>query len=338
MQIVDRLKDRLLGAHENIGDRRRQQRARVRLHGGDDVGANKGWRDLLVAASGRIGVEIGERRRIGRPVPDDVVVAFPRPQIAVARRHRIGHREFATRNAERVALEQQRPVGRDLGLGGESAPGDIARIVGLDLRQNLRADRGTRAIGGDQQVAGRPRPIGEDRRDAAPVLFGGDERFCRVIVLRRQGVLERTIEPRPGGHDAWPLQLAGDLAARVEPDIEMRVDAERGTVIDPKSAQHAKQRVMRAETGAAPGKVLRAAFEHVDLPAGRAQQVRGEQPAERAADNQCVAVGGHSRQNTGNQTVVSIPACRPCGKFRHGDPVRHAVRLRAGPCAAGFEK
>ena len=60
-------------------------------------------------------------------------------------------------------------------LGGEPAPGDIARIVGPDLRQNLRADRGTRAIGGDQQVAGRARAVGEDRRDAAPVLFGGDK-------------------------------------------------------------------------------------------------------------------------------------------------------------------
>ena len=63
---------------------------------------------------------------------------------------------------------------------------------------------------------------------------------------------------------------------------------------------------MRAETGAAPGKVLGAALEHVDTPAGRAQQVRGEQSAERAADDQRVAVGWHcaiTRQLTSLRNV-----------------------------------
>ena len=55
-EIMDRLEDRPFGAHENIGDRWRQQRACIGLHGGDDVGTDQRRRDLLVAAPGRIGL------------------------------------------------------------------------------------------------------------------------------------------------------------------------------------------------------------------------------------------------------------------------------------------
>ena len=84
--------------------------------------------------------------------------------------------------------------------------------------------------------------------------------------------------------------LQATSPSRIEPDVVARADAERGAVIDPEPAQNPEQRVMRAEAGAASRKVLGAALEHVDVPAGRAQHVRGEQPAERAADDQRVAI------------------------------------------------
>ena len=283
---MDRLKDRPLGAREDIGDRRGQQRARIRLHGGDDIGADQRRRNLLVAAPGRVGVEVGERRRVRRPIPDDIVVAPARPEIAVARRHRIGHHEFAAGNTERIALEQERAVGDDIRLGGEPAPGDVARISGLEVGKDLRPDRGTRAVGGDQQIARCPRAVGKNRRDAVLVLLCGNKRLGRMIVLRRECVLERPIEPRPCGHDAGIFELAGDPSARIEQDVPGRIDAERGLAVDPDPAHHLDKRLVRAEPGAAPCKVLGAALEHVDAPAALAQQMRREHSAERAADDQ----------------------------------------------------
>ena len=87
--------------------------------------------------------------------------------------------------------------------------------------------------------------------------------------------------------------LQATSPSRIEPDIVARADAERGAVIDAEPAQNTKEGVVRAEAGAASRKVLGAALEHVDAPAGRAQQVRGEQSAERAADDQRVAIRSH---------------------------------------------
>jgi hypothetical protein len=51
------------------------------------------------------------------------------------------------------------------------------------------------------------------------------------------------------------------------------------------------QRRVRADAGAAAGEVLAGALEHVDLPTDPAEHVRGEQPADRATDDQCPARG-----------------------------------------------
>jgi len=51
------------------------------------------------------------------------------------------------------------------------------------------------------------------------------------------------------------------------------------SVTMPSRLQHAVQRVVRAEPGAAPGQILGAALVHVGVPADRTQQMRGKQPA-----------------------------------------------------------
>src|SRR5205085_3106065 len=119
------------------------------------------------------------------------------------------------------------------------------------------------------------------------------EGLGRMKMLRRQGVLEWTVEPGPRGHDARIFEPTADLVAFIQQNVVRGVDAERGPSLDPDPPQHAHERVMRAEPAAAACKVLAAALEHIDAPADRAQQMRCEQSAEGAADDQSTTVPRH---------------------------------------------
>lgn len=77
-------------------------------------------------------------------------------------------------------------------------------------------------------------------------------------------------------------------------DAAVAVEADRGPHLDPHRVVERQadalhqlgERVMRADPDAAAGEVLGDALEHHGVPADRAQQVRGEEAAERAADHQ----------------------------------------------------
>ena len=60
---------------------------------------------------------------------------------------------------------------------------------------------------------------------------------------------------------------------------------------------------MRAEPRAAPGEILGAALVHIDAPAVRAQQVRGEHAGERATDDQRA---GLAHTSSGHGTMVDL--------------------------------
>ena len=99
-EIEDRLEERPRIALENLRDLRRHQRAGLRLAPGDDVGAQQRRRDRgAVALAARVGAEIGELLRRGRPVPDDVVGALAGLRLVVAAGHRVGEEQFAGRQA-----------------------------------------------------------------------------------------------------------------------------------------------------------------------------------------------------------------------------------------------
>jgi len=58
---------------------------------------------------------------------------------------------------------------------------------------------------------------------------------------------------------------------------------------EPEPAHDLVQRRVRADAGAASGEILVSALEHVDFPADPTKQVRSEQAANRASDDQCPA-------------------------------------------------
>src|SRR6516225_1937097 len=82
---------------------------------------------------------------------------------------------------------------------------------------------------------------------------------------------------------------------------------------------------MRAQPGAATGQVVGVELDHRDLPTGVAQQMRGQQAAKRAADDQGMS-SGHALQHGPGHGVIyrcriyrnnlhvtpSIPCSNPC--------------------------
>src|SRR5436190_20652291 len=91
-------------------------------------------------------------------------------------------------------------------------------------------------------------------------------------------------------------------------DIRVDRDPERVIGVNPDATHHVDQRVVRADAGAAAGEILDVALEHVDRKAGSAQEVRGEQSAERAADHDGAALG-HRVASSVDRQYINIRHC-----------------------------
>src|SRR5207253_2767321 len=81
-------------------------------------------------------------------------------------------------------------------------------------------------------------------------------------------------------------------AAAIEENECVELNSHRLVEIDTDAAQHIDELRMRAQPGAAAGEVLGIALEHDGVPAGAAQEMCREQPAERTADHQAASRAG----------------------------------------------
>jgi hypothetical protein len=94
------------------------------------------------------------------------------------------------------------------------------------------------------------------------------------------------IDARPGAHDAAGIARRERLAAAGEQMHLVDVDA-HGAVERHAEARHDVVKLrMGGDAGAAAGQLVGVLLEHHRVPAGAAQQQRGEQAADRAADHQ----------------------------------------------------
>ena len=247
----------------------------------------------MVAARG-VGADIGERVATHRPVPDDIVAAAADRGVVVAPRHRIADQLLALGQAERIEIDHLAPqVRRHVGFVDRGAPGHIAGVSRLDFRQKLRAHRGADAVGADQKIAALARAVGEDRGDAVAVLLDANELFAEPIGLRRQRIEQSAVEPRPAAERARRRLLDQNLAVAVEADRPRRLDPHRLVEVDAGALEDGDELRMGAKADAAARQLLVIALEHGRVPAGRAQQMRHDQPAQRAADDEGAA-GAHS--------------------------------------------
>ena len=167
----------------------------------------------MVAARG-VGADIGKRFATHRPVPDDIVAAAPDRGVVVAPRHGVTDQLLALGQAERIEVDHLAPkVWRYIGFVDRGAPGHIAGVSRLDLRQELRAHRGANAVGADQKIATLVAAVGKDCGDALRVLFDANEPFAEPVGLRRQRVEQSAVEPRPAAQRARRRLLDQNLAA-----------------------------------------------------------------------------------------------------------------------------
>ena len=150
----------------------------------------------------------------------------------------------------------------------------------------MRAHRGADAVGADQHIAALARAIGEDRGNAAAVLFDAPQRAAQTIFFRRQRIAQSAVEARPAAHDARRRLLDDDFTAAIETDDLRHLDAHRLVERDAGAPQDGDQLRMRPEPDAAARQFLGIALEDDRVPANAAEQMRGEKPAERAADHQ----------------------------------------------------
>ena len=242
-----------------------------------------------MAVAGRVGADVGERLfRVGRPVPHHVIDAAAHRRVVVAARHRVSEELLALRQAEHVALEDFRvDCRRNVALVEHGAPGDVAGIARLQFGHELFAHGRAEAVGADQQVALRLRAVGEMRGDAARVLRHALERLVEVVARGRQRGLERGVDARPRAHDAVGRALDERPAGAVENDKRRDAHAHRIVESDAEALHDLVQLRVRRDAGAAADEAFRVALIDDGVPAGAAQQVGGEQAADRAADHDC---------------------------------------------------
>ena len=109
-----------------------------------------------------------ERGLGNRPIPDDIETVIARVHVFALAGDRHGEQQFTFGKAEDDAAENSVSVlAREVSLLGNAPPGDVGRRPArLDLGEELPAHGGGNAIGGNQQIARRTQPVGEDRGDS----------------------------------------------------------------------------------------------------------------------------------------------------------------------------
>ena len=177
-------------------------------------------------------------------------------------------------------------VGRKGALGDEPAPGDVAGIERLHVRQVLRPHAGAEPVRRDEEVARLARAVGKMRHDLARALLDPCELLAEPVMLIGKAVPQHPEELVPGGRDLRAGVLADDAPVPVEGAPHGDRHAEVGADIDPGQRERCAQLGMGHDAGAAPAHRHRRALEDRHVPAMAAQQQAGEQPAHRAADDE----------------------------------------------------
>jgi hypothetical protein len=182
---------------KNLSQLRREQRLGVGFDPCDDLIANERRRNPTgVQPPGCIGAHVVHGKRVGGPIPDDVVTAASGDCVAVVARHRIAEQLLAFGQAECVKLEDVTVrFARHARFVQHGAPRHVAGIDWLCLRQKLLAHGGADAVGADQHIAALAGAVLEYRSDAAGILFDPAQFLAKPVVLRRQRIAQRPIQP-----------------------------------------------------------------------------------------------------------------------------------------------
>src|SRR5438045_5732970 len=95
--------------------------------------------------------------------------------------------------------------------------------------------------------------IREHGSDVIGALLDTQKFFAKPVVLCRQGIAERVVEPRPGAHGAGARLRGNDFAGAIETDDLPHLHAHGLVEGDSGPAQDGDELWMRAEPDAAAG-------------------------------------------------------------------------------------
>ena len=203
----------------------------------------------------------------------------------------------------------------------KAAPGHVARIERLRLRQQLRPHRRAEAVGADQNVAAPRCAVGEVRRHACLVLRDAHEIPAQPIGGAARGAAEHLEQPVPGGGDLRAGVASDDAAGRVEhqppgdrhPELPCHVEAQLGQRIAHLRMRHDPRAPARQWDGRA--------LVHLDVPPALPQIEGREQPTDGAADDDGAA---RLRFHVDQPIDTRHPGSRGLGRGCPGPPANES--------------
>src|SRR5207302_9630613 len=143
--------------------------------------------------------------RRGWAVPDVVPVAVTGGNAVISAGHWVAKHHFPRRQSEVIVDPEAIPdAGRDCAFLDDATPADVAGVHGLGPGRQPRANCRVQPVGSDQQVGASLRAVVEVRDDFSTVPCEASEVSARMIVRRREPILQRAIDARPGAHHVTP--------------------------------------------------------------------------------------------------------------------------------------
>jgi hypothetical protein len=174
-------------------------------------------------------------------------------------------------------------------FGEQSPPREIAGVARPHARPELLAHSGVSAVGANQEVARFSGSILELRgyRPRAKVLIDLRQRLRLVIVPGAECRLQGRIDERPGRLGLRREVLGLDRSVAPEESAVRGPHAELDDgKIDLRPPEGLGHFGLKNDAAPATVEIMGRALEYVDLPTDSPQEVAGEEPAERPADDQ----------------------------------------------------
>ena len=215
LHVVDRLHHVPLGAHDHLGELRRQQRESVLFEALDVDRADQRRRDrVFVRVAGCISEDVGQLVAGGDGVVPQEAVAPARPlHGVVGAGHGIADELAPEREAEGELVEGVRAeLGGEVALLHDAAPGDVAGVARAHLGRAERTHGGAEAIRADDEVgldAGAVREAGDD---LVAAMLEADELAAEVIALAGECRMQRVEDAAPGAEVLGIVEARDDLA------------------------------------------------------------------------------------------------------------------------------
>jgi hypothetical protein len=201
--------------------------------------------------------------------------------------YRVGNSLLARRDAHRISLGQggASRFGK-VELVREAAPGDVAAVVRLEIRQQLTANGRTQAVGTDDDISTGALATREPRGRPVSLQLDPLEGHARVVSLVGEHGPQGLEQPAPRGHPLAEVDLRHDAACPVERDSAGELDAQGLLgLFDAGGQQPVDETGKDRDSGATTLEDTDRPLVDVDIPATAMEQIPGDEARDRAADD-----------------------------------------------------